>query len=62
MQINIDLSEHDLRKLVMHHLQHKLGDVDLKESDISIQVKSKQNFKSEWESASFRAKVDKVFV
>jgi len=60
MKISISIDELELRKLVHSHLQEKLGDVALSPNDIEIEVKSKQNYKSEWEVAAFRARVEKV--
>ena len=59
MTVRIELSEVELRVLVKEHLANKLGDIPLEDRDISIQVKSKQNYKSEWETAAFRAVVEK---
>lgn len=59
MKIHIEISEKELRQLVFNHVCEILGDVTIKEEDVKIQVKSKQNYKSEWESAAFRAVVDR---
>ena len=59
MKIAIELSENDLKTLVMRELEKRLGDIDIDEKDVHIEVKSKQNYKSEWEEASFRARIDK---
>ena len=59
MQINIELNENDLKKLVLDHLREKLGDIQLNERDVDIEVKSQQNFRSEWEKANFRARIMK---
>lgn len=59
MKIHIELTEAELRELVLKHVESMLGDVPVDVKEIDIQVKSKQNYKSEWESASFRAIVDK---
>lgn len=58
MRISVEINESDLRSLVLEHLQEKFNS-DLKPDDVKIEVKSKQNYKSEWESASFRATVSK---
>jgi len=56
MNIKIELSEHDLKELVIKHIEATLGDVTVfDENKLTIEVKSKQNYKSEWENASFRA-------
>lgn len=59
MKIQIELDEKGLRALVLRHLSEKLN-VELSEDDIVIEVRSKQNYKSEWERAAFRARVDKT--
>ena len=60
MNLRIELTEKVLRQLVLDHLQNALGDIVITEKDIVIEVKSKQNWKAEWESAAFRAVVTKV--
>ena len=59
--INIELSETTMKQIIREYLELTLGDVILNEKDIKIEVKSKQNYKSEWEVASFRATVNKTF-
>ncbi len=58
MKIDIEIGEEDLKKLIIEHLEEILK-VSLSIDDVRIEVKSKQNYKSEWESASFRARVSK---
>ena len=55
MNLTIQLDEKDLKQLVCDELQRKLGDITIDASKVTIEVKSKQNYKSEWESAAFRA-------
>lgn len=59
MKIRIELDEAAIRALVLDHLQQQLGSVPLNEKDIRIEVKSTQNWKSEWERAAFRAVYEK---
>jgi RNase P/RNase MRP subunit POP5 len=59
MQVNIELSQQDLEKLILEHLRKVLGEVDLAARDVTLLVKSKQNYKSEWEQAAFKAVVNK---
>lgn len=54
MIIETKIDEQDLKKLICNHLANKLN-INPKPEDITIQVKSKQNFKAEWEAADFRA-------
>ncbi len=62
MNLNIEMSEEDLKKFILRYFQEKLGTLKLEPTDIKIEVKSKQNYKSEWEEASFRAKVSKYLL
>jgi hypothetical protein len=48
----LTISEADVKQLVVEHIQKKLGDI----YKVLIEVKSKQNFKSEWENATCRAR------
>lgn len=56
-KLEIEIDENTLKKLVLDYLQDKLGEVSLSAQDVQIEVKSTQNFKSEWETAKFRARV-----
>jgi hypothetical protein len=58
MKVRIEIDEQQLRSLVMRELESKLGSLEFEEADVKIEVKSKQNWKSEWESAEFRAVVE----
>ena len=53
--INITLDEKLLKTLIIEYFEKILGSTVLEARDVTIQVKSKQNYKSEWESATFRA-------
>lgn len=54
MNIKIELTEDDLKELIAQKISEKLNH-EVKIKDISILVKSKQNYKSEWEVAAFKA-------
>lgn len=56
MKINVTIDEKELRSLVKQRLSDILNTV-VEEKDICIEVKSKQNYKAEWEIAAFRATV-----
>lgn len=57
-----EIDENDLKQLVFDHFVEVFGNISgLKVDDIKIEVKSKQNYKSEWEMANFRARIDKTF-
>lgn len=60
MRIDIEYTEKDLKELIMADLRDSMPGMELTENDIHIEVKSKQNYKSEWESASFRGRVHKI--
>lgn len=57
MNIEITLTEFDLKRLVADELQRRLGDTPLEANEVKIEVKSTQNYKSEWETANFRARI-----
>jgi hypothetical protein len=59
MKIRIEINEKLLRELVHDYLVRQLGNLSPDLSSIRIEVKSKQNYKSEWESAEFRAVYEK---
>lgn len=53
--ITVNYDENELKALVLKDLANKLGSIKLDEKNIKIEVKSKQNYKSEWEVAAYRA-------
>lgn len=55
MTIRIEIDENRLKELVYADLREKLGSVSFSPADIKIEVRSKQNYRSEWEKAEFRA-------
>lgn len=61
MNIKIVIDEKELTNIILEKLQETLGNIDISAKDIKIEVKSKQNYKSEWESANFRAIYEKPF-
>ena len=58
--LTFEIDETLLRTIVKNYIQSKLGDIVVKDNDVDIEVKSKQNYKSEWEKASFRARYSTV--
>lgn len=52
--ISITVTKEKLRELVVNHLQ-TLVNVDFDPKKVVIETRSKQNYKSEWENADFRA-------
>jgi hypothetical protein len=55
MKLRIELTQDDLKRLVYTELESRLGDFPLKPEHIKIETRSKQNYKSEWETAEYRA-------
>lgn len=53
MKLIVNLSEEEIRGIIANYLQETFGIV-FAAKDIPIQVKSKQNYKSEWEEAEIR--------
>jgi hypothetical protein len=59
MKAIVELTEDDLKELVSSHLRGILGSLTYEKSlRVHILVKSKQNYKSEWEEAAFKATVE----
>lgn len=56
MRLTIELDEATIKKAVLDHVETVYG-IKIPEGDLIIQVKSKQNYKSEWEVAAFRGSV-----
>jgi sulfur carrier protein ThiS len=56
MKIDITIDEKTMRALVARHLADVLGEIRFRPEDVVIEVKSKQNYRAEWETAEFRAK------
>lgn len=60
MKISIEIDEQQLRKIVLEYIREQ-ANFPIAETDIKIETKSTQNYKSEWEAgAGFRATVLKV--
>jgi|GEM_PF-2312343 len=57
-KISIEYTEEDLKQLIREDIQRKMPRVIVERHSISIETKSKQNYRSEWESAAFRGKVE----
>lgn len=58
MKITIELSSDDIKELVVKELQRQLGDIQLDATKVKIETRSKQNYKSEWETADYRVKYE----
>ena len=57
-KVTIELDTDALRLLICNHLSDKLKEVILME-DVDIQVKDSMNYKAEWETGQFRARISK---
>jgi len=57
MKLKIEMTEQDLKNQVAKWFETNT-DLDIAPQDIKIMVKSKQNYKSEWEVSDFKATVD----
>ena len=61
MSIEFEITEVELRSILRDWISQELN-ISLNVTDIDILVKSKQNYKSEWEKASFKATVSKQII
>ena len=57
-KLQAEIDETQLRVLVKEFFEQQ--GIGLEDKDIEIQVKSRQNYKSEWEQAAFRAVVTQI--
>ena len=53
MILTIELTELEIRKVLASHLSDAFG-INVAAEDVPIEVKSKQNYRSEWEPAAIR--------
>lgn len=51
MTLTIELSEKDIKDILAQHIKHKLGDAQVDFNNVTLLVKSKQNYRAVWESA-----------
>ena len=54
MKVSISLSQDDVKKALTIYIEKELG-LEISDGELLIEVKSRQNYKSEWEIADFRA-------
>lgn len=59
MKISVEVNERELKTMVIARLRELMPDVPIEEADVSFLVKTKQNYRAEWEEGSFRASVEK---
>ena len=55
-RVNVEMDENDVCKAIADWIRYNYG-VSIPEDSLPIEVKSKQNYKSEWENANIRVKV-----
>lgn len=54
MKVKFEITEKELKEIISDYFMEKTNQ-DINEEKILIMVKSKQNYKSEWEVAAFKA-------
>lgn len=59
MKFKIEVDEKTVRTALREYLEEKYG-VKIPDAELVIEVKSKQNYRSEWEPAAFRASFEKI--
>jgi hypothetical protein len=59
MRFQIDLTKDELHAALVKYIEAELG-VSINDYELRIEVKSKQNYKSEWEEADYRATVTRT--
>lgn len=53
MKAKIELTESDIRDAILAHIHRQLG-LTIPREQFKVQVKSKQDYRSEWEEAAIR--------
>jgi hypothetical protein len=54
MRIKVELTTDEVKSLINQEIENRINSDKLDVSKVKIEVKSKQNYKSEWEVADFR--------
>jgi TATA-binding protein-associated factor Taf7 len=57
-KIVVEYTEEDIKRLIIEDMDAKMPGVGLNVKEIHVEVASKQNYKSEWEDARFRARIN----
>jgi hypothetical protein len=57
MRVKISMTEEEIRFAIVEYIRNNFG-VSVIPFDLQIEVKSKQNYKSEWEQAAIRLEAD----
>lgn len=60
MKIKIEITEAEVKELIVKYIQSKF-DEEIDENRIDVLVKSKQNYKSEWENAAIKVEYERNF-
>lgn len=53
MKVTIQLTTKDVQKLVCDEIEKRVGQMHFRPELVTIKVKTKQNFRAEWESGEF---------
>jgi len=60
MEIDLKVTEEDIKEMVVNILRERLNTTDIDVKDLKFQVRSKQNYrKQEWESGEMRVTLSK---
>lgn len=57
MIIKVELTEPEIMNAIREYIS-RLTNVEIESGDLRVEVKSKQNYKSEWEHAAIRVNCD----
>jgi hypothetical protein len=55
MKIKVEIDQKKIKELIAEYVNSKLGELTVEAGNISILVKSKQNFRSTWEECDIIA-------
>ena len=58
MKITVSITSKDVKDLIIRKLQNELPNVEISENNVSIMVRSKQNYQvKEWERGDIKADI-----
>ncbi len=58
-KVVIDYTQEDILELVLDDLKENFPNIKFDRSDLAFEVKTKQNYRAEWESGQFRVTIKK---
>jgi hypothetical protein len=55
MKVKVEITTDELKDMILQKLETMFTVADFKKENVKIEVKTKQNYRAEWETGEFRA-------